>query len=312
MSSDGSPPSSAASAAVPKWHSAFLEAVVDQAATGGQQTASAVNQQLVTTYWTVGNEVLAPQFAGGWGARVIDRPSTDLQKLLSDRIGLASSKLGYIQVFPTSEAERANCAAPRCTTLRLATRSAMDVSAVTAAVWSKAPAVAVCARPLAQTVSFSVPIGDDGTRVREQAHGQGSHPSADKRDLYHSHGCADRDHDSADREIDRETRGCGCIDISTARVTRRVEINGMAHVDADLIGVESTQRRRPAGSGSGTSNDCREHVSPSRHNLEARDRHVLTGDTRGRCQGDKDRDSLDRGTTCPAAADPRRVQAVGR
>jgi predicted nuclease of restriction endonuclease-like (RecB) superfamily len=67
-------------AAVPDWYPELLDAVADCVRTGRQRAVSAANQELVSTYWAMGAEILARQDAEGWGTRVIDRLSADLRE----------------------------------------------------------------------------------------------------------------------------------------------------------------------------------------------------------------------------------------
>jgi len=72
---------------MPSWYDDLLAAVSARVTTGRLQAVSAVNQELVMTYWAVGNAILARQQEKGWGARVIDRLSADL----SDRFPMPAA-----------------------------------------------------------------------------------------------------------------------------------------------------------------------------------------------------------------------------
>jgi hypothetical protein len=66
---DGRFPVPPTRAAVPDWYPELLDAVAERVRTGRQRAVSAANQELVSTYWAVGAEILARQQAEGWGAR---------------------------------------------------------------------------------------------------------------------------------------------------------------------------------------------------------------------------------------------------
>lgn len=64
--------------AVPAWYPELLDAVADHVQAGRQRAVVAANQELVATYWHVGQEIVARMELEGWGARVVDRLSADL------------------------------------------------------------------------------------------------------------------------------------------------------------------------------------------------------------------------------------------
>ncbi|OBG13671.1 hypothetical protein A5765_12215 [Mycolicibacterium celeriflavum] len=86
-------------AVVPAWYPELLDAVVGRVQTGRQRAVAAANQELVATYWAVGNEILARQDAEGWGARVIDRLSADLRERFPDAKGFSPRNLKYMRAF---------------------------------------------------------------------------------------------------------------------------------------------------------------------------------------------------------------------
>lgn len=81
----------------PDWYLELLDAVVGQVQVGSQRAIVAANQELVATYWGVGNEILARQGAEGWSARVIDRLASDLKERLSDDKGLSPRSAKYMR-----------------------------------------------------------------------------------------------------------------------------------------------------------------------------------------------------------------------
>jgi predicted nuclease of restriction endonuclease-like (RecB) superfamily len=73
---------------------------------------SAVNQELVSTYWAVGAEILARQDAEGWGARVIDRLAADLRERFPDASGFSARNLKYMRAFAAAWPENQIVQAP--------------------------------------------------------------------------------------------------------------------------------------------------------------------------------------------------------
>ncbi len=59
----------------------------------------AVNQELVTLYWSIGRTILQQQEQEGWGAKVIERLSRDLGKEFPGIGGFSSRNLKYMRKF---------------------------------------------------------------------------------------------------------------------------------------------------------------------------------------------------------------------
>jgi predicted nuclease of restriction endonuclease-like (RecB) superfamily len=59
----------------------------------------AVNQELVRLYHRIGTEILERQERQGWGARVIERLSSDLREAFPDMKGFSSRNLKYMKAF---------------------------------------------------------------------------------------------------------------------------------------------------------------------------------------------------------------------
>ena len=58
-----------------------------------------VNRELVLLYWDIGRRILERQRSEGWGARVIDRLSTDLRREFPEMRGFSSRNLKYMRAF---------------------------------------------------------------------------------------------------------------------------------------------------------------------------------------------------------------------
>lgn len=59
----------------------------------------AANSAMVQLYWDIGRTIMERQGREGWGARVIDRLSADLQKRFPDMTGLSPRNLKYMRAF---------------------------------------------------------------------------------------------------------------------------------------------------------------------------------------------------------------------
>jgi predicted nuclease of restriction endonuclease-like (RecB) superfamily len=67
----------------------------------------AANAAMVLLYWDVGRMILARQKHEGWGAKVIDRLSADLQEAYPDMRGLSPRNLKYMRAFAVAWPDRA-------------------------------------------------------------------------------------------------------------------------------------------------------------------------------------------------------------
>lgn len=59
----------------------------------------AVNTELITLYWEMGKIICEQQKKQGWGSKVIERLSTDLQKEFPGMKGFSVSNLRYVKKF---------------------------------------------------------------------------------------------------------------------------------------------------------------------------------------------------------------------
>ena len=63
------------------------------------RAALAVNRELVTLYWQIGQEILQQQQQQGWGSKVIERLAKDLKKEFPDMSGFSRSNLLSMRAF---------------------------------------------------------------------------------------------------------------------------------------------------------------------------------------------------------------------
>lgn len=65
---------------VPDNYAAFLAALKHRISQERLKAVIAINAALVQLYWDIGKSILEKQNKAGWGAKVIDRLSSDLRK----------------------------------------------------------------------------------------------------------------------------------------------------------------------------------------------------------------------------------------
>lgn len=71
------------------------------------RAAVSVNTELVLLYWSIGSDILARQHEEGWGARVIDRLSSDLRSAFPDTGGFSARNLKYMRSFAAAYPDEA-------------------------------------------------------------------------------------------------------------------------------------------------------------------------------------------------------------
>ena len=71
------------------------------------RTVMAANAAMVLLYWDIVRTILERQDREGWGARVIDRLSTDLREAFPDMQGLSPRNLKYMRAFAAAWPDRA-------------------------------------------------------------------------------------------------------------------------------------------------------------------------------------------------------------
>jgi len=71
------------------------------------KAAVAVNRELIILYWEIGRSILARQEQEGWGAKVIDRLSADLQREFPTLSGYTVRNLKYMRAFAAAWPDRA-------------------------------------------------------------------------------------------------------------------------------------------------------------------------------------------------------------
>ena len=101
MSDDSSAsfPSTPARTSMPDWYPDLLASVADRVSAGRSRAFTVAQQELVSTYWSIGHEILQRQNERGWGARIIDRLSKDVISQFPDARGFSPRNLKYMRAF---------------------------------------------------------------------------------------------------------------------------------------------------------------------------------------------------------------------
>lgn len=98
-SRDASFPDTPAVSSMPKWYPELLASVTRQVSTGRSKAISAANQELLASYFAIGQDILDRQNLEGWGARIIDRLSADLKSQFPGASGFSPRNLKYMRAF---------------------------------------------------------------------------------------------------------------------------------------------------------------------------------------------------------------------
>ena len=80
-------------------YAAFLENLKNRVASSRYRAALSVNKGVILLYHHMGSEILKSQEKHGWGARVIDRLSKDLQAAFPEMKGFSTRNLKYMRKF---------------------------------------------------------------------------------------------------------------------------------------------------------------------------------------------------------------------
>ena len=91
--------SSPARSSLPTWYPDLLDRISEHVATGHRRAVTAANQEMLGSYWSIGREILDRQHEEGWGAKVIDRLSTDLKNRFPGVTGYSPRNLKYMRSF---------------------------------------------------------------------------------------------------------------------------------------------------------------------------------------------------------------------
>ena len=92
---------------LPADYAQLLETLKDRIRQAQLRAGLAVNRELVLLYWQIGREILERQAQQKWGAKVIDRLSSDLKRAFPGTQGFSPRNLKYMrsfaEVWPTEQ-----------------------------------------------------------------------------------------------------------------------------------------------------------------------------------------------------------------
>lgn len=86
-------------AKVPSTYPKILERIKLQIRQSQLRAVMGANAVMLQLYWNIGNVILEQQKISGWGAKVIDRLSTDLQREFPEMKGISERNLKYMRQF---------------------------------------------------------------------------------------------------------------------------------------------------------------------------------------------------------------------
>ena len=92
--------------ALPAGYAEFIAGLKARIRSAQVRAAASVNCELILLYWQIGTDILARQRADGWGAKVIDRLSRDLNSEFPDMKGFSVRNLKYMRKFAEVYRER--------------------------------------------------------------------------------------------------------------------------------------------------------------------------------------------------------------
>lgn len=84
---------------IPEGYPEFITSLKNRIRSAQVKAALSVNRELVLLYWQIGNDILTRQEREGWGAKVIDRLSSDLLHEFPDMKGFSVRNLKYMRKF---------------------------------------------------------------------------------------------------------------------------------------------------------------------------------------------------------------------
>ncbi|WP_059002168.1 PDDEXK nuclease domain-containing protein [Leptolyngbya sp. NIES-2104] len=87
------------SSLLPNGYDDFLHNLKERIRSAQVRAALAVNRELVLLYWQIGQQIRERQQRDGWGAKVIEKISKDLQQEFPEIKGFSRSNLMYMRAF---------------------------------------------------------------------------------------------------------------------------------------------------------------------------------------------------------------------
>ena len=96
----------------PNDYMSLLDGIKERVRAARLRAAAAVNSELVLLYWNVGRDILKRQREQGWGAKVVDRLSSDLMREFPGMRGFSPRNLNYMLAFAQSWSEESILQSP--------------------------------------------------------------------------------------------------------------------------------------------------------------------------------------------------------
>jgi predicted nuclease of restriction endonuclease-like (RecB) superfamily len=93
-------------AEVPRDYAKVLEQIKQRIGQERLRVVMAANKALVCLYWDIGRTILQRQKRDGWGAKIVDRLSSDLRDAYPDMRGLSPRNLKYMRAFAAAWPDR--------------------------------------------------------------------------------------------------------------------------------------------------------------------------------------------------------------
>ncbi len=84
---------------LPADYGAFISEIKTRIRAAQIRAGLAANRELILLYWDIGKMIRSRQKTEGWGAKVIDRLSSDLQKEFPGQQGFSPRNLKYMRAF---------------------------------------------------------------------------------------------------------------------------------------------------------------------------------------------------------------------
>ena len=84
---------------IPEGYPEFIVSLKNRIRSAQVKAALSVNRELVLLYWQIGDDILTRQEREGWGAKVIDRLSSDLLHEFPEMKGFSVRNLKYMRKF---------------------------------------------------------------------------------------------------------------------------------------------------------------------------------------------------------------------
>jgi len=83
----------------PDDYNSFLSNLKNRIRRAQLKAAIAVNEEMITLYWEIGQEILDRQKQQGYGTKVVDQLAKDLKKEFPGLTGFSARNLKYMRTF---------------------------------------------------------------------------------------------------------------------------------------------------------------------------------------------------------------------